>query len=242
MKRNDFLKTFGLAGILPLFPLSLFGADKTTPDDISSTKKQDDMTDKYVTFKHSDSVILMVDYQDGIAKTSPSYPLDDLKANTLKLMALAKVFNMPIIFTSSEETEARKGMLFSYFEKIFPTEYANRIKRNGVVDAFSDPAFAEAVKKTKRKNIVIGGVSTEECVSLPAMSALGLGYNCKVIADCCSSHSAYTDTIQFNKMLHYGVDITTIRQFVADMVVSWATPEAKQANQLPAQWQSLITN
>lgn len=178
--------------------------------------------------------LLMIDYQTGIMSISRSQPAEEVIANAITLLAIAKVLDIPVIFTSSEEQVERKGKFVEQLTGIVPDAYANRIKRTGVVDSFGDPAFAAAVRATGRKNLVLGGISTEECVSVPALSALGLGYNVKVIADACSSYSAFTDNIQFNRMMHYGIDVTTVRQFAADMIVDWSQPESAQIYKLAA--------
>lgn len=184
----------------------------------------------YVKFSRDDCVLLMVDYQSQIAKVAPSQPIEEVVKSALTMLALAKALNIPVIFTSSQEEKPRKGLFFPELTKVLPQAFDRRIRRSGVVDAFEDPAFANAVRDTGRRNLVLGGISTEECVSLPALSALNSGYNVKVIADACSSHSAFTDNIQFTRMQRYGVDVTTVRQFVADMLVDWSS--AQTANYL----------
>jgi hypothetical protein len=58
---------------------------------------------------------------------------------------------MPIVLTSSLETEAQ-GPLLPEFAEIIPDAYEQRIKRVGVVDAWDDAAFVAAVHATGRTN------------------------------------------------------------------------------------------
>lgn len=189
-------------------------------------------TANYPIFTHDNSVLLMIDYQSGIANISKSQVLDDVILNAQRLLCLAKIFDIPVIFTSSEETLARKGLIFPELQAIVPGAYEQRVKRTGEIDAMHNAIFSSQVAQIGRKNLVIGGISTEECVSLPALTALNAGYNVKVIADACASHSEFTDEIQFTRMAGYGIDVTTVRQFVADMLVDWSTPAAKEYNEL----------
>jgi len=188
----------------------------------------------YVTYTRDNCCLLMIDYQSGIMNIAPSQPPQQVVANAVTLLAAARVLGIPVIFTSSEETKERKGKFVAELTGIVPEAYEKRIKRRGVVDAFGDAAFAAAVRTTGRNNLVLGGISTEECISVPALTALKLGYNVKVIADACSSHSPFTDDIQFNRMRHYGIDVTTTRQFAADMIVDWSQKEAAEIYRLAA--------
>ncbi|WP_318274145.1 isochorismatase family protein [Streptomyces mirabilis] len=49
------------------------------------------------------------------------------------------------------------------------------IERPGFFNCFSDEAFAEAVRQTGRRKLVIGGVSTEGCVLQTVLGALREG-------------------------------------------------------------------
>lgn len=50
------------------------------------------------------------------------------------------------------------------FEKFLPEEFVARIKREGVINAWKDPAFAEAVRATGKTNLLIGGLTTDVCL------------------------------------------------------------------------------
>ena len=41
------------------------------------------------------------------------------------------------------------------------------MKRQGIVNAWSDPAFRAAIERTGRKQIAMGGVTTDVCLRLP---------------------------------------------------------------------------
>ena len=56
----------------------------------------------------------------------------------------------------------------AHLREILPDAYAARVKRAGIVDAFDDPNFAEAVRATGRKRLIMAGLLTEVCVVYPA--------------------------------------------------------------------------
>lgn len=190
------------------------------------------MQKKYEVTTPDNCVLLMIDYQSGIASISESQDIKQVTESAIRMLVLAKIYNIPVIFTSSEENLERKGEILQPLQTILPDAYNSRIKRTGLINSMSDPQFLRALEKTNRTHLVIGGISTEECVSVPALTALNDDYSVKVIADACCSHSELTDTIQFRRMIHYGVDVTTIRQFAADILINWSTTSASEYNSL----------
>jgi nicotinamidase-related amidase len=61
-----------------------------------------------------------------------------------------------------------------------PEAYDKRIKRQGIVNAWNDPAFAEAVRNTGKKQLIVAGVTTDVCLVPPAFSMQGEGFHIKV--------------------------------------------------------------
>lgn len=138
--------------------------------------------EKYELLTADNAMLLLVDHQDGTMSWTNTLPLRDLKRNTLLLTKAAKAIGMPMIMTTSMETEAQ-GPLMHELRDIAPDIYDNRIKREGIVDAFMDPAFEKEVKNTKRCRIIIAGITTEVCVTFPTIRALREGYDVFVVQD-----------------------------------------------------------
>jgi nicotinamidase-related amidase len=62
---------------------------------------------------------------------------------------ICKSAGIPVILTSSLESESQ-GLLLE-FKEILPEEYAARIQRTGVINAWDDPKFVAAIKATGKK-------------------------------------------------------------------------------------------
>ncbi len=73
-----------------------------------------------------------------------------------------------------------QGLLLECIQKAAPEAYAARIKRLGVVNAWNDPNFAEAVRKTGKKQLIVAGVTTDVCLVPPALSMQEEGFHIKV--------------------------------------------------------------
>ncbi|MFD7057147.1 isochorismatase family protein [Streptomyces mirabilis] len=78
------------------------------------------------------------------------------------------------------------------------------IERPGFFNCFSDEAFAEAVRQTGRRKLVIGGVSTEGCVLQTVLGALREGYEAYVVVDASASLTTETHLTAVQRMVQAG--------------------------------------
>ena len=117
------------------------------------------------TFSPADSALLLIDHQLGTMKLIKNIPLDVVKRNTLALAKTAKILNIPVILTSSQEQNIQ-GPLLPELGHIIPEAFAARIQRTGIVNAWNDPYFKKAVETTGRRNLIMAGVTTDVCLEL----------------------------------------------------------------------------
>jgi nicotinamidase-related amidase len=78
------------------------------------------------------------------------------------------------------------------------------IERPGFFDCFRDEAFAEAVRQTGRRKLVIAGVSTEGCVLQTVLGALRAGYETHVVVDTCASLTVETHETSIQRLVQAG--------------------------------------
>ena len=136
-------------------------------------------------FKIEETALVLVDHQVGTiswAGELSGTEKDQLTKWVRFVARFAKAAGMPIILTSSLETEAQ-GLLLPDLAELLPTEYDARIRRTGVINAWEDPAFASAVKNAGRKNVLMGGMTTDVCLVPPAISASKEGLNVIALMD-----------------------------------------------------------
>ena len=69
-----------------------------------------------------------------------SISFEEMKRNALMLAKSAAILGIPTVLSSSMEEHAQ-GPLLSELEQILPKEFANRVKRAGVVNAMADEKF-----------------------------------------------------------------------------------------------------
>jgi nicotinamidase-related amidase len=177
------------------------------------------------TFNIKDTAMILIDHQVGTNTWASTTPLDLLQRNVIILAKFAKGTGMPTVLTSSQETNVNvQGPLMPELQEILPEEFAARIKRQGVVNAWDDENFANACRSTGKKNFVMAGVTTDVCMVAPAISALEEGFNVKVVCDACGSTNQIAEEMSWRRMERAGVSLTSTNAIVAELVKNWASP------------------
>ena len=176
-------------------------------------------------FSIDDTAVILIDHQVGTNTWASTTPLALLQRNVIILAKFAKGTGMPLVLTSSQETNINvQGPLMPELEAIAPAEFSARIKRTGVVNAWDDEAFASACRKTGRRNFVMAGVTTDVCMVSPAISALEEGFNVQVVCDACGSGNPIAEEMAWRRMERAGVRLTSTNAVVAELVRNWASP------------------
>lgn len=176
-------------------------------------------------FNLTDTAMILIDHQVGTNTWASSTPLELLQRNVVILAKFAVGTSMPLVLTSSQETNVNvQGPLMPELQQIAPEAFAARIKRTGVVNAWDDPAFADACRNTGKRNFVMAGVTTDVCMVAPALDAVAEGYNVQVVADACGSSNQIAEEMAWRRMEAGGVRLINTNAIVAELVKNWASP------------------
>jgi isochorismatase hydrolase len=190
----------------------------------------------YKPFNSQDSVMLLVDHQVGTMSWVGSISFEEIKRNALMLAKSAAILGIPTVLTSSMEEHAQ-GPLLSELEQILPKEFANRVKRAGIVNAMADENFAAAVKAAagNRKRIIIAGVTNDVCTVYPTLTLLEMGYEVQVVADAGGSPTKMADESSLRRMDKAGATITSTNQLIAELAQTWADENGQKLLQVIAE-------
>jgi nicotinamidase-related amidase len=176
-------------------------------------------------FNLDDTAVILIDHQVGTNTWASTTPLPLLQRNVVILAKFARGTGLPVVLTSSQETNINvQGPLMPELQEALPDAFAARIKRQGVVNAWDDPAFAAACRNTGRKNFVMAGVTTDVCMVSPAISAVEEGFTVKVVCDACGSTNQIAEEMSWRRMEAAGVHLTSTNAIVAELVKNWASP------------------
>lgn len=83
-------------------------------------------------FHIEDTAMILIDHQVGTNKWARTTPLDLLQRNVIILATFAKGTGMPVVLTSSQETNVNaQGPLMPELQKIVPEAFAARASASG---------------------------------------------------------------------------------------------------------------
>lgn len=204
-------------------------ADASTTAAASHSTPNDRPKSGYQAFTIENSGLVLIDHQvgtiDWAAELTPEErPQIKLWARTIA--RFAKGAGMPIVLTSSLENE-HQGPLLPEFEQIMPQEYAARIKRTGIINAWEDPNFANAVRRMGKRNLLMSGLTTDVCLVPPALSAKAEGFNVVALFD--SSGACTKQAAENSRALltQAGIPIMTTTPMITSMLGNYKNPASK---------------
>lgn len=178
-------------------------------------------------FTPENTALVLVDYQVGTLQLVRSCSSDISLRNAVMLAKAAVTLKMPIVLTSSQEDHIQ-GPIAPTLQQAAPDAYKARVKRVGIVNAWADPNFSSAVEATGRKNLIMGGITTDICLVFPSISAVQLGFSVQAILDASGSSWGVQEEVTRMRMQQAGVVLTTTNTAIAELVQDWASPAGSE--------------
>jgi len=132
--------------------------------------------------------------------------------------ALANVFDLPVVITTSAEN-GPNGPLPAEILSQHPT--APLIKRNGEVNAWDNKEFQAAVKATGRTQVIIGGIVTDVCTAFLALSLIEEGYEVYANSDASGTLDQRIADDANDRMRAAGVQVMGLFAITADLMRDW---------------------
>lgn len=185
----------------------------------------------FPTFTPANTALLLIDHQVGTMQLIKNIDVEQAKRMSLALAKAARILGIPTILTSSQE-DRLQGPLLPELQEILPEAFAARVQREGIVNAWTDPAFKAAVEAMGRKNLIMAGVTTDVCLVFPAIDAVGEGYNVQAVMDASGSPFELSEDMSRRRMEGAGVVLTATNTIIAELAQDWSTPEGQQLIQL----------
>ena len=172
-------------------------------------------------FTSENAVILLVDHQTGLLLGVQDLDQDMVRRNAAALARTARIFDMPVILTTSAE-DGPNGPLIPQVTNELPN--AKVIQRTGEIDAFDSEEFADAVAATGRKNLIIAGISTDVCLAFAALSAVERGYNVHAIIDASGTWNDAAQATSIQRMVTAGITMNSTVGITAELQRDWKNP------------------
>jgi nicotinamidase-related amidase len=167
-----------------------------------------------------DSVLVLIDHQPYQLANLNSHDPQMAVNNATGLAKVAKAFGFPTILTSV--LAARGGLIFSQITDLFPDQ---EVIDRTLINSWQDPKVVDVVKATGRRQLIMAGLWTEVCVAMPAIQALGEGWDVTVIADASGGTSLEAHEVAIQRMIAAGANVMTWLALAAEWQRDWARME-----------------
>ncbi len=175
-------------------------------------------------FTPETAALVLIDHQVGTIQLIKNIMPDTAVRNAALLGQAALAYKMPIVMTSSQEDHVQ-GPLHPLLQQTMPDAYAARVKRAGIVNAWTDPNFVRAIEATDRRQLIMAAVTTDICLVFPAISAVEAGFEVLAVMDACGTDTQIGEEMARRRMERAGVWLTSTNTMVAELVQDWSTPE-----------------
>ena len=167
---------------------------------------------------------MLIDHQPYQFTNLNSHEPTMIVNNVVGLAKTAKVFNVPTVLTTV--IEERGGYLIKGLQDVFPEQ--KPINRT-FINTWEDPNVTDIVKKSGRKQLVLAALWTEICLAMPAIQALGEGYDVFVVTDVSGGVSAESHDMAVRRMAAAGAVPITWLAVMAEWQRDWAREKTATA-------------
>jgi nicotinamidase-related amidase len=164
-----------------------------------------------------DSVLVLIDHQPYQLANLNSHDPHIAVNNATALAKTAKVFKVPTILTSV--VADRGGRIFPQITDVFPGQ---EVIDRTFINTWEDRKVVDAIKATGRKQLIMAGLWTEICVAMPAIQALGEGWNVTVVTDASGGVSVEAHEVAIQRMIAAGANVMTWLAVAAEWQRDWA--------------------
>jgi nicotinamidase-related amidase len=169
-------------------------------------------------------VLLLIDHQPFQFAGLRSHDSQSIINNVVGLAKAAKVFKVPTLLTTV--VEGRGGYLLEPLQAVFPDQ--KPIDRT-FINTWEDTRVVDWVRKTGRKKIVMAALWTEICLAMPAIHALGDGYEVYIVTDASGGVSLEAHEMAVRRMIQAGAVPITWTVFGSELQRDWAREETVPA-------------
>jgi nicotinamidase-related amidase len=175
--------------------------------------------------KPQECMLLLVDFQAGLAFGVESIGRQTVLNNAVALARTAVAFSIPVVVSTSA-SRVYSGSLLPALQVALPSTVP--IERRSM-NVWEDEAAHAAIVATGRKRLIVAGLLTEACVSFPVLSALALDYEVFVVADACGGLTPVGHEMAIRRMEKAGATLTTWIQVLLELQRDWTRHETYES-------------
>lgn len=195
--------------LLMLFVTNAFSQKTNNPALVSLTK--------------DNAVFVYVDFLSGLDDYLTTVPAKQFRNNVSAFAKLNQVFPLPSAVMGDEG---------EYRGKFYPeiNQYVTNSRKvfKRTTPTGYTPDFADWLKKTGRKNVIIGGISIDNCTLHTSLDLIRNGYNVFVLVDVSSTNNKLAEDAALQRLLQAGAVLTTWIAMSTELVKDWNSPDGRK--------------
>ena len=161
--------------------------------------------------------LILIDHQPFQFSGLRSHDTQTIINNVVGLAKSARIFGVPTLLTTVVERQG--GFLIKVLQDVFPEQ--TPIDRTSI-NTWEDARCVDWMKKTGRKKIVMAALWTEICLAMPAIQALGEGYEVYIVTDASGGVSLEAHEMAVRRMIQAGAVPLTWSVFASELQRDWA--------------------
>lgn len=169
--------------------------------------------------EREDSLLVIIDIQERLMPAMAHR--ETVLENSRRLVAFSDIIKLPYIVT---EQEKLGSTVLGLSRHGHPIEPISKVTFN----CFLSDQFADAVRLSGRKTLIMIGVEAHICVAQTALQALSQ-FNVHVVHDAISSRTVDNWSIALDRMRSSGVTITSTEMVIYELLKRAGTDEFKAA-------------
>lgn len=164
------------------------------------------------------AILVYVDYVSGLDNLMNRLPTAVYKNNIAAFAKLNPLFKLPTVILG-EENEYYGTFLPELKPVTHDTRRYGRTQISGLV-----PEFRQWLGSTGRKDVIIGGISLDNCVLHTSLDLLREGYNVFVVVDVSGTNSPITEEVAMMRLRDAGAVMCTWLSIATELAVDFASP------------------
>ncbi len=168
------------------------------------------------------TAIVVIDIQSRLTPAMPQDTLARVVKYTRALIGTAKELGMPVLAT--EQYPKGLGELIPEVREVLPSPPLVKMH----FSCGADPAFAAALEKTGRRQIVVCGMEAHVCVFQTVRDLVAKGYEVHLCSDAVASRLEVHRASGIELCREAGAVITNAETVIFDLLHVCGTPEFKK--------------
>src|ERR1700758_5578483 len=170
-------------------------------------------------------VVAIIDLQPQMLFGVTNFDRQTIINNNVALLKATRVFDVPVVL-STVESKSFSGNMWPQIQAIYPDR--TPIERSSM-NSWDDKNFVAAIEKSGKKKILLAGLWTETCITLPTIQAIHDGYEIYVAEDCCGDVSQLNHDNAMRRIIQAGAKPVTALSTMLEWQRDWAQRDTYDA-------------